>query len=98
MVGKEDRLCLLEVSIARDNEVFVLFCLREEGLLRGADRSGNAANFFSQVEPLIEGNLVVPAAGGMKFSADIPHSLDQSLLDSHVDVLGDEPAGSATRA
>ena len=44
-------------------------------------------NFIAQVQPDVEGDLIVPATRGMQFAADRSRDLNEPLLDVHVDVF-----------
>src|SRR5215475_1326256 len=58
-----------------------------QGALELQDVVEDGTNLVAQVEPYIQGDLIVAAAGGVELAANGANRLDQAPLDVHVDVL-----------
>src|SRR2546425_52095 len=87
MVREQYRLSALQMGVSGDNQVLVSFSLTDDRLLQTADQASDGVDRFSQEEPLVESNLIIAAAGSMKFPPNIPDFLDQSRFNRHMNIL-----------
>ena len=95
MVREDHRLGALQVRVAGHRRLDVLLGALDRG--PGARRrpSTTGATTVSQVEPLVEGDLIVPRASRVELAADGPASSVETALDVRVDVLELRPETEA---
>ena len=87
IMGEKDRLRLLQVGISGQNHTAFLFRQIEETRLQRRDELQDPADLLPQVEPDIEGDLIVPAPPRVEFASHVADPLRQGLFDRHMDVL-----------
>lgn len=84
---EEDGLTALEVRVARHDDVLVGEGRGDEGALEIADEGEDGGDFGAAVEPDVEGDLVVAAAGGVEFGSGGADARGEGAFDVHVDVF-----------
>ena len=77
----------LQVGVAGDDGVAVLFCLVEYGVGGGGELRLEGREGALQVQANIEGDLVVAAAPGVDHAPHISQTLGKDRLDEGVNVL-----------
>ena len=87
VVGKEDRLGPLEVGVPGHDGPGVAAGQLDEGGLEVGQLPVQPVQLLPQPEAQVEGDLIVPAPGGVELLAHLPHQLHQPALHGHVDVL-----------
>jgi hypothetical protein len=87
VVGKEDRLGLLEVGVARDGGIWIAISQVEQGEAGFSEASRELIDLLAQKEAGSDGDLVIAASSGVEFIASHPDPLDESGLDEAVDIL-----------
>ena len=87
LVTERDRLGALQMRIARHDGGAVRFGLRQQRVNQRADFAGERGRFVPQVEPDVERDLVVAAAGGVQPFADVADAARQFGLHEHMNVL-----------
>ena len=90
-VGKEvvrqiDRLRALQMRVAGNDDIHVLFAQLNQGALERAKFPGDLQDFLSQPEPQIQRDLIVARAPGMQLRAR-GHAARQLRFEVHVDVF-----------
>ncbi len=93
VMGEEDRLGPLQMGVAGKDDPEKLFGPGDDGFLDLHEEPENLVDFIAQVQPEIDGNLVVAAAPRVQLSPDGADPADQATLDRHVDVLVREIEG-----
>ncbi len=87
IVRRQHRLCPLQMGVARQDHVAVGGASADERLL---DLDQTADDFVDRVaapKPQVGRDLVVAAAGGMEFPADVADPVNQCPLDMQVNVF-----------
>jgi hypothetical protein len=84
---ERDRLCPLQVRISRHESLHVSVCLFQQLGLQMGDLGLEIGNLLQYVQPLVGGDLVVPAAAGVQLARGGADDLPQSPFDGGVDVL-----------
>src|SRR6185503_5849068 len=87
MVREEDRLCSLEVRVARHGDVEAVRRALDERLLRMAQALAGRGQDLAEVEPLVQRDLIVARASRVELAAHGARQLDQPALDVRVNVL-----------
>jgi hypothetical protein len=93
MVGQHDGLRALHVSVAGHRRVHRLGGTRHQGPLHGPEHLVGARGHVSEIESLVERDLVVARAPGVQLAADLAHQLQEPTLHVHVDVFELGPEG-----
>ena len=78
---------MLQVRVARQDDVEVRFGLGDERLAQGDVGGHELAGATLGVQARVRGHLVVARAARVQPSPGIPHAAGQLRLDGHVDVL-----------
>ena len=87
MVREQHRLGVLQVRVARQDDVEVRLGLGDERLAQGHIGGHELAGAALGVQARIGGHLVVARAARVQPRPGIPHAAGQLRLDGHVDVL-----------
>jgi hypothetical protein len=87
-VREEDRLRPLKVRIARHHRVDLALGELHEGGPDGVDLAAARRDLVADPEPQIGRDLVVATPARMQLLAEVADTLDQTLLDPRVHVLG----------
>ena len=86
-MGKENRLCPLQMRVTGHNHILILLGCFEQGFLQIDDFFLHSHYFPADVHMRIECHLVIATAGGMKPPASFANGLSQTLFDIHVDIF-----------
>ena len=87
MVREEHRLGVLQVGVARQDDVEVLLGLSDERLAQRRVRGHEVGRALLGVQARIGGHLVVARAARVQPRARVPDASRQLRLDGHVHVL-----------
>ena len=87
VMGEEDRLGPLQVRVAGHGDPEVLFRPADQRGLDFPEPPVHPPDHVPKVEPLVERDLVVSRAAGVKLPRDGPDFLREPLLDVRVDVF-----------
>ena len=87
VVSHADRLGLLEVGVARHDDVPMSGRPVEQGVHEGYEGIADGVHFLSQVEPDRGGSLVVAAPPRVELGAQGTDEIGEPRLDIHVDVF-----------
>ena len=87
MVGKEHRLCPLQVCITRHHHILVAFCLFQKSPLQFSQKLLQGFYFPLQVHPQVQCHLIVAAAACVELPAWVSDLLCEELFDVHVDIF-----------
>ena len=87
VVGQQHRLGPLQVRVARHRRLAVPLGLRDERALHLDEARVHVVEDLSEIQALIQRDLVVAGAAGVELAAHRPHDLDEAPLHVHVDVL-----------
>src|SRR3972149_7027688 len=87
MMGKEHRLRLLQMGIARHDDSQVPLGSPRQLALEILQRPDNRPHLLPEIEPHIQRHLVVAASRGMELSPYGPDLLSEAPLDIHVDIF-----------
>ena len=71
MVSKQNRLAPLQVRVAGNNCVGILFRQRQQRVLHIQQTFVNGLRLGTTIEPRIKRDLIIPTSGRMKFRASI---------------------------
>ena len=88
MVGEQDGLRPLRVRVARHHSVEMLLSPGNQRRLEDSERLEQLSTGGPDIEPQVQGDLVIAAPARMQLSPQRAELLPQALLDRHVDVLG----------
>ena len=87
VVREEHRLGVLQVRVARQDDVEVRLGLGDERLAQGHIGGHELASAALGIQARVRGHLVVARAARVQPRPGIPHAAGQLRLDGHVDVL-----------
>ena len=87
MVAEAHRLRHLEVRVAGHDHVQVLLRDLDQDADEPRQQAADLRGLVAQVEPLIQGHLVVPRAGRVELPPGVADPLGERGLYVHVDVL-----------
>ena len=86
-MGRHHRLGALQVRVAGQDDVRVLIAALDERPLQIEQQAVDVRQRVADVQLEVGRHLVVAAAGGMQFAADVARPRDQRRLDVHMDVF-----------
>ena len=87
VVRRQDRLRPLHMGVAGQDHVEIGVAAADERSLEIDEPQVDLVDGLADPEPQVGGHLVVAAAGGVQFAADVAEPVDQRPLDVHVDVF-----------
>ena len=87
MMREQDRLCALQMRVARHDDVAVLFSSLHQGLLELDQEVGNGSDFPANIEVRIEGYLIVAAPPRMKAFSRFANGIGKSLFNIHMNIF-----------
>ena len=83
----ENRLGTLKMGVAGQDHAGIAVAAADEGLLDFEQSAVDLVDGSADPKAEVGGDLIVSAAGGMQFSANVANPLDQRPLDVHVDIF-----------
>ena len=86
-MGKQDRLCGLQVGEAGHQRIQVRFGLVQQGIDQQVKVGCDFDNFVTQVEPDIKRHLIVARTSGVQALARLADGGRETRFDIHVDVF-----------
>ena len=82
-----NRLCMLQMGKAYGNLICIFISLLKNDAFQITQTVQDLINLFSQIQTGVHLTLVVPASGGVQFLTHIADPLDQTALDTHMNIL-----------
>ncbi|MNE41046.1 hypothetical protein D3C80_1350960 [compost metagenome] len=86
-MGEQNRLCALQMRIAWNNRVHIVFGLFNQRFLQLMQQTYELHNPVTEIQMHICRYLVVTAASGMQLTADRSDFFDQVLFNIHMNVF-----------